>query len=294
MARRSADFLDVDNYEGAANMHRSRSGGYADHLEEKTRWDRRDRERQMKRYHNSHLSPIDAQSSDRLYVPTFEPTHRRSRSHEHFVVRKEEPVRSYALREAVPASLSYSSEEAARSVELTPRPGRTRPRKPSIKVQIHQDNPPTPFSSRRTPSASPGASPRSPSAVPQLQFQYATLQQELKKIGVTCTPYVHVEPAQPHDLTFAKISEQCKGFEFELEVWSYVVNIDDMARIDGRKRKIVEATSRTLDGLIGRVTALCKECSKAKPEDLKVELLLEPEDDQSDGEEEGNDADNVE
>ena len=288
MSRRSTDLLDINSYEERSpNLHRSRSGGYADYLEEKTRWDRRDRERQMKRYHDSHLSPTDAHSphSERLYVPAFEPTHRRSRSHEHIEVRSAEPeARSYKLREAVPARLSDQGGGPARaSTELTRRPTeRSKPRRPSIKVQVHQDDPPEAFAHKRTPSKSSGTSPRSPSAVPHLQFQYTALQHMLKQVGATCGPYVDVEAVHPRDLTFAKIAEQCQGFAFELEVWSYVARVEDMARIDSRKRKIVEATSRTLDRLLERATALSNDCANLKPVDLKVEILPELEDSESD------------
>ena len=104
----------------------------------------------------------------------------------------------------------------------------------------------------------------------------------VKQVGATCGPYVDVEAVHPRDLTFAKIAEQCQGFAFELEVWSYVARVEDMARIDSRKRKIVEATSRTLDRLLERATALSNDCANLKPVDLKVEILPELEDSESD------------
>jgi hypothetical protein len=51
--------------------------------------------------------------------------------------------------------------------------------------------------------------------------------------------------------------------------------------------------SRTLDRLIGRVTALSNDCDKAKPRDLKVELLPEL-DGETDEEEEEDQDDNAE
>jgi hypothetical protein len=255
----------------------------------------------MKRYHDSHLSPTDAHpaQSERLYVPAFEPTHRRSRSHEHIEVREAEPPRSYKLREAVPARLSDPGDgelAGATPHELARRPTSrsNRPRRPSIKVQIHQDTPPSPLPSKQTPSKSPGVSPRSPSAVPQLQFQYATLQDQLKEIGTTCMPYLNVEAAHPRDLTFTKIVERCQGFAFDLEVWGHVVNVRDMARIDTRKREIVEATSRTLDRMIEKVTALSRKCGELKPKDLKVDFPPEIENSESDEDENDDESDSVE
>jgi hypothetical protein len=118
--------------------------------------------------------------------------------------------------------------------------------------------------------------------VPQLQFQYATLQDQLKEIGTTCMPYLNVEAAHPRDLTFTKIVERCQGFAFDLEVWGHVVNVRDMARIDTRKREIVEATSRTLDRMIEKVTALSRKCGELKPKDLKVDFPPEIENSESD------------
>lgn len=148
-------------------------------------------------------------------------------------------------------------------------------RRPSIKVQIHQDDPPAPASSKITHKKSPSASasPRSPSAIPQLHFQFSTLQHKLAEIGTTCSPYIDVEAANPRDLTFGKISEQAKSFAFELEVWAHVVGLENMAMIDSRRRSIVEAASSTLNRLIDRAADLSEVCGKAKPKDLKAALM---------------------
>ena len=66
-----------------------------------------------------------------------------------------------------------------------------------------------------------------------------------------------------------------KGFAFELDVWSHVVHVDDRIRIDAGKREIVEAASRILDRINGKISALEKACSEAKPKDLKVGTLPE-------------------
>lgn len=269
MANFSAEFLEVDDFDKTPNLHRSRSGGYVDYLEEQARWDRRDRERQMKRYHDSRYSPQPAPPSDRLYVPAFDTTHRRVRSQD-FTEKKEEPAQRYNVREARPQRTYETNAEPPRPTEL---PIRQKPqRKPTVKVQIHQADPPAP-ASEKTPKKNLSASPRSPTAVPEVQFRYSTLQHKLGQIETTCSPFVDVEAANPRDLTFAKISEQVKSFAFELESWNYIVRVEDMARIDMGKRHIVEAASRTLGRLIERVTELSSACGKAKPRDLKLEPI---------------------
>lgn len=291
MATHSSEFLDVDEYERKPSLHRSRSGGYADHLEEQVLWDRRDRERQMKRYHDSRYgstaTPQQRSTSDRLGVPVFEST-RRNRSNSDIARRKEEsPAARYNVQEVRPSPNSaydynLTSEPALPS--QLPVPHQWKPqqhrKKPSINVEIHQDNPPssTPPSattSTRSPRRSPSASPRSPTAQPQLQYQYGTLQTALAQIATTCTAYLQVEAADLRDLTFTKISDKVKAFSFDLQVWAHVVSLDSMAQIDARKRRVVEAVSRGLDRLIERVGELGDACREAKPRDLKYRALPE-------------------
>jgi hypothetical protein len=152
--------------------------------------------------------------------------------------------------------------------------------KPSIKVEIHQDSRPSSMSSANfTPKRSPSASPRSPTAQPQLQYQYAAIQNKLDQISSTCAPYIDVEAAEPQDLTFEKIVEQTKGFAFDLQVWAHLANIEGMARVDSRKREVVDAASRSLDRLLDQITTLNDACFRAKPRDLKFKVLPEVEDD---------------
>lgn len=104
-AIRSTEFLKVDDYERAPNRHRSRSGGYADYLEQQTQWDRRDRERQMKIYHDRRHPSRSREPTDTLYVPTFD-THRRVRSQEQIIENNDQAARAYNVREVKP-STSY-------------------------------------------------------------------------------------------------------------------------------------------------------------------------------------------
>ncbi|KAJ4365894.1 hypothetical protein N0V83_008516 [Neocucurbitaria cava] len=306
MATHSSEFLDVDEYERKPGLHRSRSGGYADHLEEQVLWDRRDRERQMKRYHDSRYAstatPEQRSTSDRLGVPVFEST-RRNRSNSDIARRKEEsPAARYNVQEVRPnpnSTYDYSLTSEPALPSQLPVPHKWKPqqhrKKPSINVEIHQDNPPssTPPSatSTHTPRRSPSASPRSPTAQPQLQYQHATLQTALAQITTTCNAYLEVEAADPRDLTFTKISDRVKGFSFDLQVWAHVVSLDSMAQIDSRKRRVVEAASRGLDRLIERVGELNDACKEAKPRDLKYRALPAVDDDDDDEDMFGNDDD---
>jgi uncharacterized coiled-coil protein SlyX len=113
-----------------------------------------------------------------------------------------------------------------------------------------------------------------------LQYQFATLQSKLASIESSCGPHLHVEAANPRDLTFSKIAEEVKGHAFQLQVWIHVANLNDLTRIDREKRQVVEHAARTLDRLIDRVSDLNDACSQARPKDLKIELLPDVEDDE--------------
>jgi hypothetical protein len=147
-------------------------------------------------------------------------------------------------------------------------------------VEIHQDNPPSStIGSAHTPKRSPSASPHSPTAQPQLQYQYATLQNKLSQIRNSCAPYIKVEAAIPEDLTFGKIAELASSYAFDLQVWAHIANLGGMARIDPRKKKVVDAASHSLDRLIDHITELNDACLRAKPRDLKFEVLPQVDDD---------------
>jgi hypothetical protein len=305
MPTQPSDFLDVSPSTDHKPLHRSRSGGYTDFLAEKEKWERRDRERDMKKYHDSRyssstLSPIIPQertSADRLYVPTFDNSHRRVRSYDQIVEKRgeESESRGYKVREERPRSYdgSRAGLSPARPAELPERPKRrgTKHRRPSIKVQIHQDDAPrTPsaVTPRRSPAASP--SPRSPSGQPQLLFLSSMLQSRLAEIGQICHPNADIEAADPKDLTFLEIAEAVEGFAFQFKVWSQIVNLMNMERIDVTKRKNVELAARTLERILERVEELMVVCSRASPRDLRIEPL--PDTDEDDGYGSYEDSDN--
>jgi hypothetical protein len=153
--------------------------------------------------------------------------------------------------------------------------------KPKIKIQIHQDTPPTSRApSARTPKRSPSASPKSPTAQPELQFQYSTLQAKLLQVGTICMPYVDIMPADPRDLTFEKIAGRVDGFAFDLHVWSQVANLDGLAMVEKSRRNVADAAARNLGRLIERVSDLHAACATAKPKDLKLPRLPAVSDDE--------------
>jgi hypothetical protein len=309
MTTRSSEFLDISSPTNQERLHRSRSGGYTDFLADKERWERRDRERDMKKYHDSRygsktLSPIipsERTSADRLYVPRFDTSHRRGRSYDPIVERKneEDSERGYKVREERPRSYdgsragSSAGVSPARLRDLPERPKRreTKYRRPSIKVQIHQDNAPrTPsvVAPRRSPGASP--SPRSPLGQRQILFLSSMLQSRLAEIGQICHPNAHIEAADPRDLTFSEIAEVVEGFAFQFRVWSQIVNLENMERIDVTKRKNVELAARTLERILERIEELMVVCSRASPRDLKIEPL--PDTDEEDNYGSYDDSDN--
>jgi len=291
MATIPTDFLEVDERRRNPSHTRSRSGGYVDTVEEKARWDRRSREQEMKRYHDSQhgtaSSPRISNSPttpDRLGVPVFETTGR-MRSSSEAGQRDRRSERRYNTQEVRPSAIPVSgydlTNEPVLSSQLPVRyEGKPQhQKKPSIKVEIHQDNPPLPTSGQAfRAKRSPSASPRSPTARPELQYQYATLQNKLDQISSTCSPYMDVEAAEPQDLTFDKIVEHTKAFAFDLQVWAHLANLDGMAKVDSRKREVVDAASRSLDRLLYLVAELNDACSNAKPRDLKFKKLPEVDD----------------
>ena len=270
------DFLTVDEAQNARGIHRSRSGGYQDFLEEQEQWERRDRERRMQRYHGQRN-----QGSDRLYAPTFETVHRRVQSNENIKTRKEPTKKSYHVREQKPSydlnqNVPLPSQLPVRQFSWKPDPTKT-------KMQIVIDQPTPPTAAKETPRKSPSGSPSSPSR-PKLQFQFAALQNRFADITSVCRPNMHVEAANPRDLTFAKISDEVNGFAFQLRIWHDIVNMDGMTRIDRTKRDIVDKAARTLDRLVDRADDLQRHCAAARPRDLKTVALPDAdEDDEYDG-----------
>ncbi|KAH9879833.1 hypothetical protein J1614_001857 [Plenodomus biglobosus] len=282
----SAEFLTVDHYRTRPSDHRSRSSGYVDDVEERKRRDRRECERQMKRYHDYKFSSSSSSTSfqrqhqrstsDYLGVPVSGVTIRNAYSNDNIRGARDEPLRGYNIKDVQPGPSQYdynlTREPVLPSQHIEPHVGQKtkRHKRPAIRVEIHQDHPP--FSNAAagpTPTRSPSASLNSPTAQPELQYQYATLQNRLAQLGSTCATYSHVEAANPHDLTFAKIAKRVDGFAFDLQVWAHIICLNSMAKIDAEKRYIVEAAARNLDRLLCKVQELDHACARAKPRDLK-------------------------
>lgn len=281
----SAEFLTVDDHRTRPSHHRSRSSGYVEDVEERERRDRRECERQMNRYHDYKFSSSSSSTSQRqrqrstsdyLGVPASGVTIRNAYPNDNIRGARDEPLRGYNIKDVQPGPSRYdynlTRDPVLPSQGKVPHVGQTkRHKQPAIRVEIHQDHPP--FSNPAagpTPTRSPSASPNSPTARPELQYQYATLQNRLAQLGSTCATYSHVEAANPHDLTFAKIAERVDDFAFDLQVWSHIVCLNSMAKIDAEKRYIVEAAARNLDRLLCRVHELDHACARAKPRDLKI------------------------
>ncbi|KAF3049220.1 hypothetical protein E8E11_006150 [Didymella keratinophila] len=290
MANNPTEFLGMNELRPPPRQQRSRSSGYVDNLEEQAEWDRRDRERQMKRYREgSRLSSTTHHRtrSDHLCVPIVE-TNRRPRSNERTEQERNESPRSFKVEEIRPGPKPiYDYDLNTEPVLPSQLPikyewkRQQQQSKPKIKVQIHQDTPTTPrVPSARTSKRSPSASPRSPTAQPELQFQYSTLQAKLLQIGTICLPYKDIMPADPRDLTFDKIAGRVDGFAFDLHVWSQVVDLDGLAMVEKSRRNVADAVSRNLGRLIERVSDLHDACATAKPKDLKLPALPAVDDDE--------------
>lgn len=289
MATSSTEYFEVDVPTPQSRQHRSRSNDYVDQLEEHVRQDRRERELQMKRYHeNSKYTSTAHQrsNSDHLCVPA--ETTGRARINERNEQQHVDSPRNFRVEEVRPGPRpTYNYDLNTEPVLPSQMPTKyewkpQQPGKPKIKVQIIQDNPPpSNKTSARTPKQSPSASPNSPTAQPELRFQYSTLQTKLARISATCAPYSDVEPASPRDLTFAKIAAQADGFAFDLHIWSQTVNLDGLAMVEKSKRNTADATSRTLGRLSLHVSDLNEACIRAKPKDLKLTPLPSVKDDES-------------
>jgi hypothetical protein len=294
MSPRSPVFLEVDEFEREPEVRRARSNGYLDYLEEQEKWNRRDKERQMVRYRdrNHYGAAQQRAGADRLAVPVYEVSPRRPRAHSDIGSRTEESSRPFKTREVSPRpeflggqndqSESVAEESKARASNLSKSPAFERP-KIKIPPVIIQKELPESNTTNQKPGRSPDGSLRSPTGQPQLQYKYLLLQNKLADISLACVRYIDVEAANPRDLTFEKIFEQVKGFEFDLRVWSNVANIENVARRDvpEEARAVTEAASRNMDRLIDRATDLHDACSTAKPSDLKLQDLPKVDDNEA-------------
>lgn len=281
-------FLEVDEVEREPEVRRARSNGYLDHLKEQEKWNIRDQERQMVQYRGrDHYGATQQRTgAERLAVPhavyEVSPQHRRVRSD--IGLRTEDSSSTFSTLEATPRpelnngrgdqKVSVVREGIDRASAHSKPSAFERP-KVRIPPVIIQKDPPSLDATSQKPERSPGGSPRSPGGPPQLLYKYLLLQNKIADISLACVRYINVEPARPQDLTFEKISEQVKGFAFDLRTWRHIANIESMAKRDipADARAVTDAASRNLNRLIERATELLDACSKAKPGDLKFQEL---------------------
>jgi hypothetical protein len=225
-------------------------------------------------------------SSNRLAVPMFEVPQRRQRARSD----TRTPSRDFKTTEFRPSPQPIVSHgtmsdpvipesKIQRGSTHTKAPKYERPRV-KIPTVVFQEHPPDSRTPDQQSGRSPNASPRSSSGQPQLQYKYLQLQNKLADVTLACVRYIKVEPANPRDLTFEKLSEQVKGFSLDLRVWYHVANIQNLARRDLPEGAgdIADAASRTMDRLIDRAEELHDACSKSKPSDLKFDGLPKVED----------------
>jgi hypothetical protein len=283
---RSPVFLEVDDYDQVGrepNVRRARSDGHLEYFDNKEAWKRHEEARQMVPYHGrSRSGALDQRTtSNRLAVPIFEGPQRRQRaksdtrtpSRDFQTVEIRPNPQPLARHETMSDPVIPESKMQRGSTHAKPSAGD----RPKIKIPtvIFQEHPPGSRTPDQQSGRSPNVSPRSLSGQPQLQHRYLKLQNKLSDVTLACVRYIKVEPANPRDLTFEKLSEQVRGFVLDLKVWSHVANIQNLSRryLPNDARDVADAASRIIDRLLDRAEELHDACSKAKPNDLKFDGL---------------------
>jgi hypothetical protein len=283
MSPHSPVCVEVDDFDREPQARRPRSAEDLDFLKDEERWNRRDRERQMVPYRDRNYFGATQRrtGADLLAVPEYASSPRRPRARSDTRLPHSDGLsRNYTTMEMRPSPVVISQQEIVserviahhheRGSAHSKTPGYESLPKIKIPPVIVQEHPPDQKS-----GVSPGASPKSPSGRPQLRDKYLVLQNKLTDVALACVRYIDVEAANPQDLTFRKISEEVKGFTFELRVWSQIANIQNLARrhIPDDAKAILDAASRNIDRLVERTTELYDACLDAKPNDLKFEDL---------------------
>ncbi|KAF2827725.1 hypothetical protein CC86DRAFT_445620 [Ophiobolus disseminans] len=292
MSPNSPVFLEVDEYEKEPSVRRARSNGYLDFLQDQEKWDRRNEGLQMTRYHDRgyHGATQKRAGGDRLAVPTFEVSPRRPRasSDGRSPYNTDQLSRDFRTVEVRPQHRPDSSADEPFVPEIRHIRGSNHSKtpalqKPKVPPVVIQEHPPTFEATHQNPGKSPGASPRSTSGPPLLQYKYKLLQEKMDNISSACERYSQVEAADPRDSTFAKISEQVKGFSFDLQVWSHISGVQHMATtyIPGDDVAVADAASRIMDRLTDRAVELSEACAKANPKDLKIEVVGKVQDEEA-------------
>jgi hypothetical protein len=291
MSPHSPVYVEIDDFDREPQARRPRSAEDLDFLKDEERWNRRDRERQMVPYRDRNYFGASQRrtGTDRLAVPEYAASPRRPRARSDTRIPHSDGLsRNYTITEMRPSpgvirqqeivGERVNSHHRERGSTHSKTPGYERLPKIKIPPVVVQEHPPD-----QKPGVIPSASPRSPSGRPQLQDKYLQLQDKLADVIQACVRYIDVEAANPQDLTFEKISEQVKGFTFELRVWSQIANIQNMDRryVPDDAKATVDAASRNMDRLVERATELHDACLDAKPSDLKFEQLEKIDDEDS-------------
>lgn len=282
MTTSPAEYLVVGEDEGQPRR-RALSSGYLEDIKEKERRERRDRERRIQRYHDgSHPSQSSSHhrsSSDRLRVPIFETSPRRTRTIEAAESSQATSPGYHNVQEVRPGPKPIYD---VNSEPILPSqmPVRSKPpyrKKPSIKVEIHQESPPSPTAARGTATKRPSDVELEsiPAAQSLIQHQYETLQHKLSQTSSACSPYLEFGAVDPGHLTFAKIAEQVTDFAFELRVWADAVCLQNLVTIDIERRETVKLASKDLNHLIKSTEDLRAACEQARPQDLKTQASLD-------------------
>lgn len=215
------------------------------------------KERELKQYYEQHYGHSPSLSMPS--VPSAQPNLHRSRSQGH-AEEQLKTVKGYRVREQKPPAFLDQS-------DIPVRP-KHQPRRPSIKVEIHQDLPTKP-SSVFTNDLRKDTN----SALPELYHEFVTTVNKLTEVGILCSRKSKFDTDVPGKLSFSSIAEHVNGQAFRLKVWGHEIGIEGMTAIDFSRQRAVQLASRTLERLLDRAYQLGQACSKAQSGDLKYDEL---------------------
>ncbi|KAF2500121.1 hypothetical protein BU16DRAFT_613917 [Lophium mytilinum] len=151
---------------------------------------------------------------------------------------------------------------APRSTEL---PIRTSSRRrPSIKVEIHQDKPSRPSSPPRSYSPTTGTS------LVDLRSQVNIIAAKLADVSALCSRKDDGDTDSAKGLSFSSIAAQMNGDAFRLNIWAYEVGLEKWTEIDASRQKHVETALRTMQRISNRASDLKADCARAQYRDLMI------------------------
>ncbi|KAF2814265.1 uncharacterized protein BDZ99DRAFT_495783 [Mytilinidion resinicola] len=151
---------------------------------------------------------------------------------------------------------------APRSTEL---PIRTSSRRrPSIKVEIHQDK------LSRSSSPPPSYSPTTGTSLVDLRLQVNNIATKLADVSALCSRKHDGDADSSKGLSFGSIAAQVNGDAFRLKIWSYEVGLEKWTEIDASREKHVETALRTMQRISNRASDLKADCARARYRDLTI------------------------